>query len=621
MRIQSNFWSLLKPVLKFLASVTLFWILFFLLFRFFFLAVNFQKTDGVAMTNWLSAFVYGLRFDASIIGYLILLQSVVIAIALFFIPFHRIVKWLNVLNVILIVPLSAFLMANSFLYSAWGYHFDATALHFLESPALVLASLSVVQLVLFPLLFVGVCVGLIYCYFALCRRFSRLAHHSVSLSIAALRSFFVLFLGAVMIVPIRGGTGIAPLNTGMAFFSPHLFVNHLTLNPVWNFAYSTKRLKATTATYHFMDDSLAQSTFDTLMKSSGAFPEVLRSQRPNIIFIMLESFSSHAVELLGGVNATPSIKSIQSESISFTNIMASSDRSGKGMVSVICGYPVLPAFSIINYPQKTQSLSFIPRELRANGYHDQAFLYGGDLGFNNFNSLVTMAGFNTIITENDFDQSMMGDKWGAHDEYVFDKLLNVIENQSEPFFNMFFTLSSHEPFTVPMEKRFEDPYLNSVAYTDQCLGNFIAKAKQRPWWSNTLLVLIADHGHGGPNQVPLDNKERFHIPMVWTGGALAVKDTIIAKQGTQIDLAASLMAQLGISTCDFKFSKNLFDSDNQGFSFYDFADGFGFIHNDHFQVYDNQAKKFIKYEGSTTPIDTIAGKAILQMMSNDYQQR
>lgn len=612
---------LLKPLFSYFGVVALFWILTFQVFRIVFLAINWMKSAEVPLGELLKSFIYGLRFDASITGYILMLHVVVFGLGLWLVPAKWLYRTMNIINKILIVPIVIFLIINGFIYSFWGVHVDASALHFLESPTLVIASLTWVEKIALPLILIVVCWGVIYIYGRISKAVIDEYKFKVTLPAGILRSFLILLMGGVMIIPVRGGTGIAPLNTGMSFFSTHLFANHVALNPVWNFLYSLKRLKATTATYKFMDDKQAESIFDELMEQSGEYPKVLNTNRPNIILIMLESFSSHAIEILGGENATPVIKSLQKESIFFTNMMAASDRSGKGMVSVICGYPVLPAFSIINYPQKTQSLSFIPQELRKNGYADQAFLYGGDLGFNNFNSLVTMAGFNRIITENDFDASMMSDKWGAHDGFVFDRLLATIEEQKEPFFNMFFTLSSHEPFTVPMEKQLEDVYLNSVFYTDKCLGEFIEKAKQQPWWDNTLLILIADHGHAGPKKVGNDSKERFHIPMVWTGGAVAVTDSIVEKQATQIDLASTLLAQLGIDHKEFNFSKNLMDKGNSGFSFYDFSDGFGFIRGDHFQVYDNQARRFIKYEGATVPTDTLAGKAILQMMSNDYQKR
>ena len=302
--------------------------------------------------------------------------------------------------------------------------------------------------------------------------------------------------------------------------------------------------------------------------------------------------------------------------------MAASDRSGKGLVAAMCGYPVLPTISIIQYPQKTQSLPFISKKLRENGYSSQTFVYGGDLNFNNFVSLVTIAGFDKIITQDDFSAEQLGDKWGAHDEYAFDRLFEEIKNQKTPFFDFIFTLSSHEPFTVPMERKIDNDYLNSVYYTDKCLGDFIKKLKDNNLWNNTLLILMADHGHPGPMNVGVTDRKRFNIPLILSGGALTMQDTIIGKYGTQIDIASTLLHQLDIDAEDFTFSKNLLDSSSDGFSFFDFNDGFGYVDKDTYQVYDNQARKYLRNDTSNSDTTTYDnGMAILQLMSNDNAKR
>ncbi|MCQ2235741.1 MAG: LTA synthase family protein [Bacteroidales bacterium] len=284
----------------------------------------------------------------------------------------------------------------------------------------------------------------------------------------------------------------------------------------------------------------------------------------------------------------------------------------------MCGYPVLPTYSIIQYPQKTQALPYMAKELRDNGYESQTFIYGGDLRFNSFNSLVTLAGFDHIITESDFPSSAMGDKWGAHDEYTLDKMLEEMRHQKQPFFDFLFTLSSHEPFTVPMEKHHDNPYLNSVFYTDSCLGAFIDKAKSSGLWDNTLYIMVADHGHGGPNNVGNDDKMRYRIPLVLTGGALCVSDTTINKVGSQIDIVSTLLPQLDIDAKAFKFSKNLLSPEAPSYAFYDFNDGFGYVDEKQYVVYDNQGKQFMKYESEEgTEIDSSIGMAILQIMSED----
>ena len=82
------------------------------------------------------------------------------------------------------------------------------------------------------------------------------------------------------------------------------------------------------------------------------------------------------------------------------------------------------------------------------------------------------------------------------------------------------TLSSHEPFEVPYTSDFSHPYLNSVAYTDSCLGAFVASLKENPLWDSTIVILSPDHGYPYPNGVTRYDPLRYRIPMAIIGGAV-----------------------------------------------------------------------------------------------------
>jgi phosphoglycerol transferase MdoB-like AlkP superfamily enzyme len=291
-------------------------------------------------------------------------------------------------------------------------------------------------------------------------------------------------------------------------------------------------------------------------------------------------------------------------------------------VATLAGYQVVPAYSIIQYPAKSQSLTFLPKRLREHGYSNMTYLYGGDIGFKGMNSFVTLSGFDQTITIGDFPRSTQGQKWGVHDQYTFDRLLEELKKvPSDPFFKYYFTLSSHEPFDVPMEQVFDDPYVNSVHYTDRCLGQFFDAIKSTEIWDKTLFILIADHGVTGPLKATSQMKERYHIPMLWTGGAMAVTDTIIAKLGSQTDMVATLLNQLNISDEGFPFSKNLLDPSTEEFAFFTYPEAFGYISPQSYQVYDNRAKKYVIQEGIKSTIDSIRGKAYLQVVSADHLKR
>ena len=615
--------KIVLTAIEFLLLHCVFWVVTFALHRVLFIAINSGKAIDIPLSELAMSLVHGVVFDLSIVGYLSLVYSIIIAFTSLVFELRKVLRCLVGVSVVLSSVIVFLLPGDAIIYGYWDYHYDATCISMttfetIDNWAIILYVVVGLALVAGNYVFIKSVMH---------RVLNRDVEMADTKAGKAVSSVVMLVVGALMIIPIRGGLGIAPLSTSRAYFSEYQFANHAAISPTWNFIYSMKRLKKASTEYHFMDGKQAKEIFDTCMNESGEYQRIFSNPRPNVVFILLESFSAHAIEYLGGVNATPTIKSLLPESVAFNNIMAASDRSGKGLVAAMCGYPVLPTLSIIQYPKKTQSLPFIAKKLRENGYVSQTFIYGGDLNFNNFNSLVNIAGFDNVITQDDFDESQWGDKWGAHDEYALQRLLDVINEQyvrndtSERFFDFIFTLSSHEPFTVPMERRMENDYLNSVCYTDKCLGEFFARAKQEPWWKNTVFVLMADHGHPGPDGVGVTDRRRFNIPLIFAGGPLTVRDTIISKYGTQIDVAKTLLRQMDIDCEEFEFSKNLLDESIKGHSFFDFNDGFGYMDQNNHLVYDNQGKKWLLKESVGEASDTLIGEAILQQMSDDNKKR
>ena len=186
------------------------------------------------------------------------------------------------------------------------------------------------------------------------------------------------------------------------------------------------------------------------------------------------------------------------------------------------------------------------------------------------------------------------------------------------------SLSSHEPFIVPMEPVFKgedesSKFLNSCYYADKSLGEFIREAKKKEWWNNTLIIITADHGHRFPNPNELKDKERFKIPMLWLGGAIAKQDTIIPTFGVQTDIANTLLNQFGEHPSDFIFSKNLMAQDSKSFALYVFNNGFGYVTPDHETIYDFDLQNYLKKEGDEKELPF--GRAYMQKLFHDYNNR
>jgi len=211
----------------------------------------------------------------------------------------------------------------------------------------------------------------------------------------------------------------------------------------------------------------------------------------------------------------------------------------------------------------------------------------------------------------------------VHDQYLFDQATKELDTTSttRPFLKVILTLSSHEPFDVPLKQYpGEDEaslFINSCMYTDKYLGEFISRCKQQPWWNNTLVIITADHGHRLPKNVDARTREKFRIPLLLLGGVVK-KDTVIHTMGGQTDIANTVLGQLDKPFPDFTFSKNLLGNHVKEFAVFIFNDGFGYLEPDKYIVYDNQGKIFLREEGVASNEDTYYGKAYLQKLYSDY---
>ncbi|MBS1655121.1 MAG: LTA synthase family protein, partial [Bacteroidetes bacterium] len=361
---------------------------------------------------------------------------------------------------------------------------------------------------------------------------------------------------------------------------------------------------------------------DSLYHQSGRFKQIIHSPAPNVIVIVWESFTKKATHIqINEQEVTPSFNRLKTEGIYFSNIYASGDRTNKGLPAVLSGYPALPDGSIIQVSSKSGKLSSLGNILKERGY-DNRFYYGGEPEFANIKSYLLQSGYSHIISINDFSKKDRNSKWGAHDEVVMNRIVSDFSQLKQPFFTTWLTLSSHEPFeTTEPQPAFpgtdiKTKFLNSLHYTDGVLGAFVDQCKQQPWWQNTIMIIVADHGHPLPETG--HRVDDFKIPLLWLGGALDTTGLVIDKYASQLDIATTLAKQIGVQNNYFPFSKNIFDSTVLPWSFFTFNNGFGFVQPDKKLIFDNIGKQVIEKEGPVTNMDIEAGKALQQLTYQDY---
>jgi phosphoglycerol transferase MdoB-like AlkP superfamily enzyme len=598
-----------------------FWIVFFFFARLFFLLMQFhltsqEKPGGIAGTFW-----HGLQLDISTTGYYLLLPVLIAIPSLYFRGewYRLFLRWYTYF---LIVFSAIIVVADANLYSYWGFRMDYTPMLYLKTPAEAMASVSTMKAILFFVTIILIAAFFIFLY--------KKYFDKVFVGLKRMRywwagSFGFLILCGALIIPIRGGFGVAPINAGFVYFSNKMFLNHSAINAVWNVGTSAFTQKPTRNPYQFTDLKEARQIVDSLTLKKGISRIVLNNTRPNIILIALESFSGYLIGPLGGDSlVTPNLNRYIKEGLLFSNFYAAGTRTDKAMPAILAGYPAQPAQSIIKEPKKSQSLPSIVKILIENGYHS-SFWYGGEINFANFNSFVIGSGFHNIITKANFDPKDYNSKWGVHDHVMFKALEDSMQTVKEPFFNLVLTLSSHEPFDVPMETVFEGKdnitkYKNSVYYSDKTLGQFLDWAKLQTWWKNTLVVMVADHCGRVSEEQPVFTPVMFRIPMLWVGGALDAKGSVVEKLGGEIDIPLTILNQLGIPG-KFPFGKDLLSDKSNSFAFYVFNEGFGFVTDSSSVAYDHKAGDMVLMNGRHPEAGAKNGKAFLQVLFEDYLKR
>jgi len=607
----------MRERLRVFARLLLFWIAFMIIARLSFLGYNHDLTSELTAGEFFKTMLYGLWMDGSVTGYFLALSGLLLTCSAL-IRGNWIYHTITITTILLVILCSILVTVDLELYRHWGFRLDTTPFFYMGSGAMGSIDLDVIikAIVIMVLLIGSFTLGYLRLIGPSIKRFKP---SGPSTAIA----FFVL--AALMFIPIRGSFSVAPMNTGFVYYhATKVYANHSAINVIWNFLYSIR--KGTTSQYpdNFYNKTEAENIVASLYPASDTTYAMLNNKRPNVMLIIIESFTADVIEPLGGVKGVaPNLNQLCSEGILFDNFYASGDRTDKGLISILSGYPAQPSTSIIKFPAKTQRLPQLSTYMRKLGYQT-SFVYGGDLDFANFRSYLAIGGFDRITTVDDFPDSLHGSKWGIQDHLMFNQVRHQLDSAHEPFFKVILTLSSHEPFDVPMEtvipgKDTESMFLNSCYYTDKSIGDFITYCKQQPWWRNTLVVMTADHGHRHPGNKELKDKRRFKTPLLMIGGAVK-KDTIIHTVAGQTDIANTLLAQLDQPYPEFKFSKNIFGNNVVPFAAYFYNNGYGFILPDKYMVYDNAAKRFLINE-NTTAADLNTSKAYQQSLYSDYNER
>lgn len=561
----------------------------FLVQKLFFLALTGQ--GSVTAADVWAILGHGLQLDLAMVGYTLAIPVLLLGMATF-VPGRWLQKVLQGYYLLISFLLALIIVVDAGLYPFWQFKIDPSIFLYTDKPQDALASVSG-WFILQQVLWIGVWTAVPYYGFhRVIQRIDCCPKRQTATKKATVSLSYLLVLGVLFLL-IRGGIGKSTNNVSMAYFTNRQYINHATVNPAFNLFYNLTTMNDLSLEASFFSEEEAQAiTAEVYPMGQEMLPPdtlLLKTQRPNILLIIWEGGGTEVLNRLGADCRT---RAWAQEGVDFTQCQANSFRTDRGQVCLLSGWPAIPKTSLNKLPDKCDKLSAFPRILAENGYFT-TFWYGGDLDFANTNGYMHQAGFQTTVGDKNFDARDRATDWGVWDETLLDKLYDhMMQQQEHPTFDCVMTLSSHEPWTVPVQ-RFEDEKLNAFAYTDACLDKLLNKLKQSPLWDNLLVILTADHGVMLKEEDVLYSERVTHIPMIWTGGAIrqpAVFDQLL----NQSDLPATLLGQLGLSHQEFLFSRDVLSpSYTNPSAFHVYNGGITYVDSTGRTTYDLDGKQVI----------------------------
>jgi phosphoglycerol transferase MdoB-like AlkP superfamily enzyme len=604
------------------------WMLYFLVARLIFVTFYFEKSSHCGFSVILQSFLQGLKLDLSASAYLSLLPFFLIAFSVW-LSAEICIKIIKYYSFFVLLLLNILFFPDLLLYEHFNIRIDDSMMKYLHSPEDMTASAS--NTYIFVVLSLFIFINLFWGWF-----FHKTLHKNKKRIQEGnfLEVPFLLAFTALLIIPLRGGFQTSPINQSNVYFSSEMFANHAAVNFGWNFFHALNENSSDTHNpFVCMQRSEAVQAIDNqrrnLLNPDTVNTDVLNVPKPNIILIIWESFTAKFVQPLGGEkDISPCFNKLCKEGLLFTNFYANGDRTDKGLLAILSGYYPQPHKSIIYMPNKTKDIPVMSQSLKKLGYNN-TFYCGANLNFNNMGTYLYGKEISKLISRADFRAEERNSKWGCYDHVLFNRIKeDLAENSDLPFFNIVLTLSSHEPFDIPGEYKFGkdndlDLFRSSMAYTDEVIGDFIDHAKIQSWWENTLVIITADHGHRHPpvNEQRFSDPSRYHIPMLWLGGALKHKNRVNNNIGAQTDIVFSLLPLLGADNSMFTNGTDLFNDSGDHYAHYIFNRGFGTLTENSLVVYDYNKKKAVISEGKDAANTELLGKALTQETYQDFIER
>jgi phosphoglycerol transferase MdoB-like AlkP superfamily enzyme len=610
-----TFLSSISPSKTFLFFSFIFLIgtVFLSLFRFGFLLKHSNLIADIPSSTLFHSFIIGARFDMVVLSFLLIPLFLLSHIP--FISMNRLKASRVIIETLFLICLSLIFflsLVDIEYYGEFGTRLSHWAFEYLDQPGMMLYSMWSNYPVTFYLLLWGA-LTFVFAFFVI-KLSGRIFYKKRRERIGRRLAYFILGC-ALLFLGARGRWQLAPIDWGLAYFSPYGFANQLALNGIYTLGkswwedYHQTKGEAMLKKVHFFSHSEALSTvqkslFNPKEKLTDPEHSLARWYYPdsvsnetkdyNVVIIQLESWLARFVGALGGKpDATPNFDSLAQRGILFERFFATGTRTNRGIVSNLCSFPSQAGRSIMKRYSANHIFTSIADILKTRGY-PSLVIYGGDLQFDNMEGFLRGQGFERFIGEQDFPFTKRSGKWGVSDHLVFERANEeFVKFGDKPFLGVIVTVTNHEPFDLPSddfrifpkEVRWSD-YLNTFYYSDWALGEFLRQAEKQPYFKNTVFVLVADHGKLLESQSDFP-QDRFHIAcLIYAPYILGTSPKRISTVAGQTDLIPTILGILGKPAFHQSWGRDLLSLSPEDEGFAMMVDGqlIGWMEGHHFLV-------------------------------------
>lgn len=553
--------------------------------RLLFFAFNYQLFPRMDGWEFMAALLYGLRYDISailIINFVFILMHII--------PnpwreqrwYQRLMRW----QFYLINGLFLIIEAGDFMYYRYAQERTSSHILGLRNDIVNLIPQFLLDFWYVLLLGIGLFMGIDWLY--------RQTHHQQSMDIRTVLNypmqtgFAVVFLSLV-VIGARGGLQAELLSPSAATEVVEPNAIGLVTNSTFTILHSLLNREMRPVQYH--PPAVADTLFDP---NRCMTPGIDLGNRPNVVLIILESFSQEYITTYSGrAGYTPHLDSILQKSWIFEQAYANGKHSIDVMPSVTMGLPPLMTDAFIASSYAKQPFRSLGHYLDSVDYHTY-FFHGGNNGTLGLDTFSIRAGFDSYFGRDEFgDKSAYDGNWGVFDGPFLQYMADQLDTLPQPFASVCFTLSSHHPFTLPLaykEKflQYEEPMHRALRYADEALGRFFRYAAGKSWYDNTVFLLTADH----TGQIYDDRYKHklghFQVPIAlfdpkgrWVG-----RDTTRIAQ--QVDLLPTILELVGYEGPYFGFGESLFKATDPGIAFNYLAGIYQLVYQDHVLHFDGK---------------------------------